>query len=737
MFKLLLSRLGFLILYEFFALALSLLLIYLNFQSTIELLVLLIVPVIYAAIYYPRYIYLSLITIAVAFSSLVIFLLSGNPSSSLKTLILLVIVTLILSEIIHRLVIKNQTEKEFISQVITSVGQGLTVSDSEANFTLINPSYAQMLGYTMEELLTKTPFDITYSDDLPILYSQKQKRLSGESSTYEVRVRKADGTLVPVSITGTPFKREGKVVGMIATITDLTAYKKVEEELRQAEARYRNLIEQIPAVTYICTTDLPVKTLYISPQVEQLLGYNPTVWLEKQNIWSESVYPADLEWVKEEVKKSQTNYSTFRGEYRILHRDGTVLWVQDECRPIFDENNRPLIFQGILVDITSFKKVSVEQLKTSKLESLGHLAGGIAHDFNNLLTAIIGSMTLIKLEVEANQEINQYIEYSEKAIARAKALTQQLLIFAKGGSPVKEPTKLNSLVEEATLFVLTDSSVKCVFDFAPNLWLVEADSGQISRVIQNIVLNALQAMPGGGTILVKVQNLTLETHLNPTLVGGNYIKISIQDTGSGIKPEHLPSIFDPYFSTKPNGSGLGLAVCYSIIKQHDGYIDVESTIGVGTTFNIYLPAKIVSPEEIKPVSAVTSTPKTLSDEVLIMDDDPLVRRPLKVMLMRLGYNVEEVDDGKKAIELYRTALEQGRKFSVVIMDLTIPGGMGGKEAVRYVLDIDPEAVVIVSSGYSDDPVMSRYRDYGFREVLPKPYDIKTLKATLERVSLLG
>jgi PAS domain S-box-containing protein len=721
----------FLLLYLLFAIILSLGLIFSNIRSLTEPLILLIIPVFHASIVYPRYVYILSAFIATLLSAIVIFFVSNDPTLSYRTLVLLVLTTVFLAEIIHRLVTNYRSGNEFINQVVGAMGQGLTVTDINGRFEFVNPSYAHLLGYTVEEMLGKSPFEITHPDDIAGLHEARKQRLAGESSTYESRIQKTDGTYIPVTITGIPFKRNGRIVGMIATITDLTRYKKVEEELRQAEIRYRTLVEQIPAVTYICTTELNFRTLYISPQIEQLLGYNQAEWLTKQDLWRKSIYPDDFEWVTQTVEKCSINHLPFEGDYRLVRYDGQIIWVRDRAVDITNSNGEAIFCQGILVDITSQKKMLEEQLKTSKLESLGQLAGGIAHDFNNLLTAIIGSLSLIQMSSQDNAEIDEYVEQAQVAINRARNLTQQLLTFAKGGSPVKKPTNLADIVRDATLFVLSGSNTTCTFEFTPNLWLASVDDGQISRVIQNIVLNAVQAMPGGGVVRVQVQNLIVDSQAMPTLKVGNYVKIVLIDEGNGIAPEHLPLIFDPYFSTKPNGSGLGLAICYSIVKQHQGYIEVESQVRVGTTFRIYLPAEVKPLSEPEPKTNLAPEPAT--GRILIMDDDPMIRKALRALLTRFGFMVEETSDGNSAIAVYQTALAANQKFALVIMDLTIPGGMGGKEAVRHILELDPQANVIVSSGYSDDPVLSDYQTYGFVNVLPKPYNLATLRNVLAEV----
>lgn len=378
---------------------------------------------------------------------------------------------------------------------------------------------------------------------------------------------------------------------------------------------------------------------------------------------------------------------------------------------------------GILRDISERKKTEHELLKLEKLESVGVLAGGIAHDFNNLLTVMLGSIALAQLDVASPEAVSKRLEEAEKAVIRARGLTQQLLTFSKGGAPIKKTASLPELVEESCSFYLSGSNVKCTISVGEGLRPSDVDAGQIGQVMRNLILNATQAMPNGGMIHITCDNVVVTHQDILPIPEGNYIRISVQDEGTGIAPGDLPKIFDPFFTTKPKGNGLGLALSYSIVKKHDGHMTVESDPGKGAVFHIYLPAS----QQDAPVAVHEDTrPIVGHGRILIMDDEDAVRRIAGEMLKILGYEPDFARDGKEALVRYEQAANSGSPFQGIIMDLTIPGGMGGKETIKKLLEIDPGAKVVVASGYSNDPVMSNYREYGFTGVIAKPYSLSNL-----------
>lgn len=408
-------------------------------------------------------------------------------------------------------------------------------------------------------------------------------------------------------------------------------------------------------------------------------------------------------------------------------RDGVERFVAESAAAIRNQKGQVIGAALVFRDVTEKRRFERELLKASKLESVGLLAGGIAHDFNNILSIVMGNISFCRMMTPQAGPLNDRLQQAEKGCLRARELTQQLLTFAKGGAPIRKAVSITEIINESTAFAAHGSNVVCKMEAPPDLWAVEVDEGQMSQVFNNLVINAVQAMPDGGSLRIAMENL--ESHPRMT---GRCVHITVQDTGPGIRGDHLGKIFDPYFSTKEGGSGLGLATTYAIIKKHQGLITVDSVEGQGSTFHIYLPATNAEPEPKAP-AAIPASPG--QGRVLVMDDESEILDLARASLSKMGYDVDVAADGVEAILKFESARNSGVPFDAVIMDLTVPGGMGGKEAMRRLREIDPRVRAIVSSGYSQDPVMANYREFGFAGVVEKPYQVEALARKL--ASVLG
>ena len=498
---------------------------------------------------------------------------------------------------------------------------------------------------------------------------------------------------------------DGRIV-RLEVATDITERKKVEEELFKKTEDLKSIFKAVPDLFFRLDEEANIINYYAGEKSD--LYVPPEEFMNKNLL---EVLPSDVSNKFEQaIKKAKRTGLDQIIEYS-LQLAGTERFFEGRILPL---DNHVIV---IVRNITERKTMEEGLLTVQKLESIGILAGGIAHDFNNLLTVMLNNVHLSKMHIDRESKEYKNLESVEKAVNRATNLTQQLLTFAKGGTPIKKTSSIIELIKESTEFALKGSNVKCEYNVADDLWPVEVDEGQMNQVIHNIILNADQSMPEGGTLRISTENSNLGSDTGLPLQEGRYVKIVIQDQGIGIDKERLQKIFDPYFTTKEAGRGLGLSISYSIIKNHNGYIFVESKIGTGTTFTIYLPA---SKKQIEEEKNAEDTFNLGAGRILLMDDDQFVRKSIGALLTISGYEIEYSEDGDEAVDLYQKAMGTSKPFDAVILDLTVPGGTGGKEAMKKLLDIDPNVKAIVSSGYSNDPVMANFREYGFSGVLAKP-----------------
>ena len=657
-------------------------------------------------------------------------------------------------------------ESEKTLHTITDTAKdAIIMMDDEGRIVFWNPAAEQIFGYPACEALGRELHQLIGppGDHEAYLAGFKPFEKSGEidvaGRTMELRARRKNGVEFPVeiSLSAIPIKGRWFSTGIMR---DITARTQSDEKVKLFSAAIEEAMDGIQVV------DLNGKALYSNKAVEALYGYSAAELAGTQV----NDLNADKDFASREILPRIREVGRWSGEIMVVHKNGRRFPIWLSTALIRNDANEPIAMIGVIRDITERKrfedelwnhrerllglvdertleltaanerlqdeiaereKVEGELLRAQKLESLGILAGGIAHDFNNLLASVMGNVSLAKLDIPPGERAHRHLAEAEQASLRARDLTQQLLTFSKGGIPVKAVANIAALVRESAGFALRGSRVRHELLLPDDLWFVEADEVQMTQVINNLLINADQAMPEGGVIQVLGENITLAARELPPLAPGNYVKLTIADCGTGIPKEHLGKVFDPYFTTKQRGSGLGLAVTYSIIKKHNGHIAVESTLGKGTSFYLYLPA---TDKQIQPVRAEADTIVPGTGRVLVMDDEETIRTTMRDILVRLGYEVTITQDGVEAIELYRNTMgRRGTRFDVVIMDLTIPGGMGGKEAIQKLLEIDPDVKAIVSSGYSKDPVMAEFRYYGFRGVVAKPFRIKDLSEVVHAV----
>ncbi|MBZ0158473.1 MAG: PAS domain S-box protein [Alphaproteobacteria bacterium] len=588
-----------------------------------------------------------------------------------------------------------------------------------------NRKCEEIFGYCRGEVIGRSTEMLYPSrEDFERHGQEIHSRLSaGEHYSGEVLLRKKDRSLFWCGLFGKALDPSDLSKGIIWIIEDITVRKQAEEALRASREYARNIIDS--SLDMIIAVDNDRTITEFNRAACETFGY------EREEIVGKHVDAlyADPK-AGQEVHRTVLRNVRYIQEVFNRRKNGEIFPSFLSASVLFSAENEVVGVMGISRDITERKRVEEELLKARKLDSLGVLAGGIAHDFNNILTAIMGNISLALFTESWGPEVRKRLTDAENACLRAKELTGKLLTFSRGGAPVMRTASIAELIKEVVRFALVGSNVRYQFAIPDDLWPVEIDEEQISQVVHNLIINAIEAMPGGGTLTVAAENLPSGA---PSITGlgvEKYVKLSVSDQGYGIPAEHLQGIFDPYFTTKQHGSGLGLSVCYSIIKGHNGVITVESKPGRGTTFYLYLPA---SPAAVSPQKGGREYAGQRQGRVLFMDDEEGIREIARSILQSVGYIVEVAEEGAAAIDLYRNARESGNPFDVVIMDLTIPGAMGGREAMQKLREIDPQVKAIVSSGYSHDPVMANYREYGFREVILKPYTAKELSDAVHKV----
>jgi PAS domain S-box-containing protein len=598
--------------------------------------------------------------------------------------------------------------------------------DHQLRITDCNDRFVSILQSSREQLLNLDMNTLKDQRGLPAL----KKALAAEPGFYEgPYAATTSSAVILISMQTAPLlSREGRVRGGLGIIEEISERKKAEQELAAEKERLAVTLRSIG--DGVITTDMEGRVVLLNQVAESQTGWSQEEALGRslQEVFcivDEKTRDRCQNPVEKVLLSGQTEILT--APTLLINRHGRERTIADSGAPIRDRNGKMIGVVLVFRDITDEQRLSEELLKYEKLKSIGVLAGGIAHDFNNILTGIMGNISLAKMFAQDAEKVRKRLDEAEKASYLARDLTQQLLTFSRGGAPVKTTASMAEYVQDAVHFALRGSKLKAEFLIPDDIWPVDFDQGQFQQVIHNLVINADQAMPEGGIFQVGMKNTTITAGEGISLREGRYVQIGFADQGIGIPKENLSKVFDPFFSTKPGASGLGLSTVYSIVKRHDGLITVESETGKGATFRLTLAASGTPP----PIPEQASSPLVKGQgRILVMDDEAIVREVLGEMLTRLGFEVEYAQDGAEAVKIYRVAKKIDQPFDLLIMDLTVAGGMGGLEALQKLLEFDPEVRAIASSGYSSDPVMSDFQAYGFKGVMAKPYTLEELSRAL-------
>lgn len=611
-----------------------------------------------------------------------------------------------------------QQDHDRFRDLIELAADSILTGDPKGNIIGANSSSSDLTGYSREELLTLNISQLFSPEERTRVPLRFDLLKQGKVIQTERLLTRKDGTTVPIEM-NSKMMPDGSYHTFIR---DVSQRKQMEQALKDSEAQQRALADASFEAIFLSKNGILINQ---NVAAEKMFGYSLEEAVGEQII--EGVHPEERSKVLERLQ----NGSELMYEVTAMRKDGSFFPVEIQGRTIVHGGEKLRV--TVVRDVSARKQAERDLQTLQRLESLGNLAGGIAHDFNNILTAIIGNISLAKIHTESGSKAQQFLERTKQAIDRASQLTQKLLTFAKGGEPVRAQHSLYDLIYETASFDLSGSNVGLTLDSDSDLWLADVDKSQIQQVISHLVFNADQAMPSGGNLYIRIENYRNIGEIK-NLKKGIYIRVTITDEGHGISPENLSRVFEPYFSTRTTGRGLGLTSVYSIIKKHDGIITIDSTPNVGTAIIFYLPAcpsQVINKEQ-KNASADSSS-RVGRARILVMDDDEMVRATLAEMLDNMGHDVVAVEDGDQAVYAFRRALEHAKPFDLVILDLTVPGGMGGKDAVQQIQKLTPEAKVIVSSGYTDDQVLAQHRDYGFCAAAVKPYNLQELQAIVNKV----
>jgi PAS domain S-box-containing protein len=642
-----------------------------------------------------------------------------------KGLLFIALTSALLYFLISRYVfsIKEKTRQLKISEdrfqsIYHGISDAILIHDAASGAIIsVNRTACEMFGYSFDEMLAMDVGGMSLGEPP---YSQNDaldwlhRAAQGTPQKCEWVSKRKDGSIfwAEVSMRAETIGDDRPIIVSLRDISDR----------KQSMEQFNAIIQTTKDGFWIC--DTAGRLLEVNQSYCNMIGYSREELLRMSIPDLEITERAEdvTVHIRRIVARGSDNF-----ESRQRRKDGNIIAIDVSVTFLQKHGGR---FYSFIRDITEREKTQKELLRIQKLESLGVLAGGIAHDFNNILTGIMGNISFARMHLDDSHTSNTILLDAEKASRRASDLARQLLTFAKGGQPITKVVSLRQVVDSSLSLTLRGSNVRQVIQISDSLPAIVADEGQLNQVFSNIIINAAQAMPDGGTITISAAEIALGAANALSLPVGDYIRITFTDTGCGMSDETQKRIFDPYFTTKATGSGLGLASVYSIIKNHGGTVSVRSRSGQGSSFDILLPAsRLPAPETTHGTTLISG--EHVCKSVLIMDDEEMIRELAAVMLGDLGYQVQTCASGDEAIARYRTAMRTESPFWAVIMDLTIPGGMSGTEAARQILQFDPEARLIVSSGYSNDPVMAEFRKYGFCGTVAKPYTFTEIAQVLE------
>lgn len=619
---------------------------------------------------------------------------------------------------------ENQGEYEFeeLYRNIIQLTPNAIYVHTKGKFLYSNPAGLALLGAkNLEELASRAVIDYVHPDYREMVIKRiKDMELDKKDATpLQEKLVKLDNSVIDVEVVGRAIKYM-KGHANLLIVRDLTQQIENQERLKESEARKSAILESLPDLVFLLNS-AGIILDFNAPDESQL-------YINRDEVFGSNILDVlpknEAKMILEKVRFVLETKGTTLLEFQLLMNQTLQTF---ESRFIYYGDNEVI---ALVRNISKEKAEEEEQIKIIKMESIGLLAGGIAHDFNNILMKILGNINLIKLESKISKSDNLYLKEVENAITQATKLTNQLLTFSKGGEPITKPIAIKTIIEDSVSFFLSGSKSKVKTSYSEDSITVEVEAGQIDQLINNLILNADQSMPEGGVIEINVELMRLKKDQFPGIKKGKYVKIAIKDQGIGIEEKNLGRIFEPYFTTKKEGTGLGLAICYSVVKRHKGFIEVKSEVEKGSVFIVYLP---VSSKKIEDKGKQKILDKNWgSGRALIMDDSVDIQILVKKMLEMMGFTCDVASDGEEAIEIYKKAMDEN-PFKIVIMDLTIPGGMGGKKVLEELLTFDPKIKAIVSSGYSTDPVMANYKKHGFKGILTKPYTFDELKRVIGEI----